>query len=378
MNATHRWFLAPRRHVAAVLVIAVGGILAALPAAAQVPPFAEPPSVQPGEHAQPSSGTEAPTQETASEMRRLMIVVGAEGKETFGARFREAAARWEQLARAEGLTVEVIGVQPADEATVAGSDRERLQAWTQSLSAENLEAWLVLIGHGTFDGRIARFNLRGPDVSAAELQEWLAPYAGRLIVVNCASASAPYINRLSGPDRVIVTATRSGSQYNATRFGDFVAAAIGDALNDLDKDGQVSILEAFVAASARTEEYYQTEQRLATEKALIDDNGDQAGTPADWFSGVRATRVPKESRDPDGRLANQVFLVRSAVESEWSPSRRAERDRLEAELEGLRRQREQLDEVEYLRRLEAILLPLSQLYEGAESAPSSANGGSPR
>ena len=41
--------------------------------------------------------------------------------------------------------------------------------WLQDLLSTRSEAlWLVLIGHGTFDGKTARFGLRGPDVTPAE------------------------------------------------------------------------------------------------------------------------------------------------------------------------------------------------------------------
>ena len=171
--------------------------------------------------------------------------------------------------------------------------------------------WLVLIGHGTFDGREAKFNLRGPDVSAAELADWLKPIKRPLAILDCSSSSGPFVNRLSGEDRVVVTATRSGDEQNFARLGQYLAEAIADPAADLDKDGQVSLLEAFLTAGARTEEFYRTKARLATEHALIDDNGDRLGTPADWFRGIHATKRVKSGAAVDGVARHQLHLIRN-------------------------------------------------------------------
>src|SRR5262249_53253088 len=154
--------------------------------------------------------------------------------------------------------------------------------------------WIVLIGHGTFDGREAKFNLRGPDLTEVELAEWLAPLKRPAAVINCASASGPFLNRLSGPNRVVVTATRSGHEQNLARFGQSLAESIADPRADLDKDGQISLLEAYLTASSRVAEYYKTHAQLATEHPLLDDNGDKLGTPPDWFHGIRATKRAKD------------------------------------------------------------------------------------
>ena len=137
----------------------------------------------------------------------------------------------------------------------------------------------MVIGHGTFDGKEAKFNLRGPDLSAADLAEWLKPFRRPVAVINCASASSPFINKLSATNRVIIAATRSGYEQNYARFGEYISSAVADPQADLDKDGQTSLLEAFLMASRRVAEFYNTEGRLATEHALLDDNGDGLGTP---------------------------------------------------------------------------------------------------
>ena len=134
--------------------------------------------------------------------------------------------------------------------TEAGvTDRDRLHSvLVEQSKASRQPLWIVLIGHGTYDGREAKFNLRGADVTDLELAEWLSPVKRQVVVINCASASGPFINRLSGPNRVVVTATKSGFEMNFARFGQYLAEAIADPRADLDKDGQVSLLEAYLTA----------------------------------------------------------------------------------------------------------------------------------
>ena len=220
----------------------------------------------------------------------------------------------------------------------------------------------MLIGHGTYDGREAKFNLRGPDVTDLELSEWLAPFKRPVVIINCASASGPFINRLSGNNRVVVTATKSGYEMNFARFGQYLAEAIADQRADLDKDGQVSLLEAFLTGSSRVDEYYRTHSQLATEHALLDDNGDRLGTPANWFRGVRATKRAKDGAQLDGIRAHQLHLIPSDRERGIPAEIRQRRDQLELSIAALRDQKGKLGEEEYYVRLEKLMVELARLY----------------
>src|SRR4029079_3123543 len=142
---------------------------------------------------------------------------------------------------------------------------------------------------------------------------------------------------------------------------------------DLDKDGQTSLLEAYLAASHRVEEFYKQEARLATEHALLDDNSDGLGTPAAWFEGTRATRRAKDGAPLDGARAHQMHLVRSARELAMSPEQRARRDELELAVEGIRDKKETMKEDEYYAQLESLLVQLAELYEKVESKPAEAS-----
>jgi hypothetical protein len=295
-----------------------------------------------------------------NEQRTLILVVGAAGESEYGEQFSAWADLWKQAAAKGGLQTSVIGEDtnyPENDLT------QLLTVLTNEVAKPAGELWIVFIGHGTYDGHAAKFNLRGPDILASDLAAVLKPCQRPLAVIDCASASGPFINALSGTNRVVITATRSGSEVNATRFGGYLAKAIADPAADLDKDGQTSLLEAFLLASRQTQQFYKEAGRLATEHALLDDNGDGLGTLADWFSGVRATKTAANGKSVDGVRAQQLMLVRSEVEQELSPEVRARRDELEKSLSELRARKSDMNEDDYYSQLENILLETARLYE---------------
>lgn len=294
---------------------------------------------------------------------QVLVVVGASGTEEYGTAFKKAADQWQAAAGKGGAAFVSIG-RDADEKV---PDRDKLRTFlADTPRSGTAPLWIVLVGHGTDDGKEARFNLRGPDVTAKELAEWLAPVKRPVAVINCASASAAFINHLSGPDRVVVTATRSGSESNYARFGEHMAGAIGDPAADLDKDGQVSLLEAFLTAASRLREFYRTEARLATEHPLIDDTGDKLGSAAEWFQGVRATTRAKDGTAADGTRAHQWVLVPSDRERALSAEVRKRRDELELALAALRDQKDRLGEEEYYTRVETVMVELARLYSATK------------
>lgn len=292
----------------------------------------------------------------------VIVAVGAAGEEDYGKEFAKWAGLWTEASARGGAKSVAVGLEP----TNAITDLLLLkQALTSEPTNSTAALWLVLIGHGTFDGKEAKFNLRGPDLSASEFADWLKPFRRPVAVINCASSSSPFLNKLSSPGRVIITATRSGSEQNYSRFGQFISASIADPEADLDKDGQTSLLEAFVMASRRVAEFYETDGRLATEHALLDDNGDGLGTPSDFFRGVRAVKKPAGGGSVDGLRAHQIHLVRSEAEQKLSPELRAKRDELELALAALRDSRKDLSADEYYARLEQLLLRIGRIYSNS-------------
>ena len=295
-----------------------------------------------------------------ADRQTVVVVVGVAGKEKYEAQFKTWTDRWAAVAKKAGAKLVRVGQTDDKEALDANRLRQLLSEEPKD-SKEPL--WLVLIGHGTYDGHEAKFNVRRPDFSAAELANWLQPFKRPLAVINCASSSGPFINHLSSAGRVVVTATKSGFEQDFTRFGDYLSASIADPEADLDKDDQTSLLEAYLFASARVTEFYDQESRLSTEHALLDDNGDGLGTPATWFRGVRATRTAKQDAEIDGLKANQFHLIRSQPESLMPTEVRARRDQLELDIAKLRETKRDSNEDDYYEKLRTLLLQLARLYE---------------
>lgn len=302
--------------------------------------------------------------ELTNEERRVIIVVGAPGEPEFGKDFKKWAEQWQAAAEHAGAKVETIGLSTNN----AAEDRVALQTSLATQTNGSLgELWLVLIGHGTFNGREAKFNLRGADLTAADLSAWLQGVRRPTAIINCASASAPFLNELSAPHRIVVTSTRSGSEQNYARIGGYLAQAITAPAADLDKDGQTSLLEAFLSAARQVAEFYELEGRLATEHALLDDNGDRLGTPPDWFRGVRAIKKAKDGATADGLRAHQFHLLRSKAEAELSPETRRRRNEIELALVALRERKTEMPEAEYYQELERLLLDMARLYQGNDT-----------
>ena len=224
----------------------------------------------------------------------------------------------------------------------------------------------MFIGHGTFDGRTASLNLNGPDVSAEKLAELLQPAKRPIAFIACASCSSPFINVLSAPNRIVISATKDGNQIQYSRFGDAMSQAIGGLDADINRDGQTSLLEAWLFASRRTAEFYTTEGRLATEHALIDDTGDAKGTRAEVYDGDRLKLGIENADQLDGALAARWNFIRSEEERRFSPEQRKTRDDLERRLNDLRLRKASITETEYLTELESILVPVAELYESLD------------
>jgi hypothetical protein len=322
----------------------------------------------------------------AAQRQTVIVVVGAPGEPEYAAQFAKWAHLWEQActrSNAEFMAVGLGGTSGEQQATggeapkaesAEAPDRTRiqellsLQSRTDATSAVSA-LWLVLIGHGTYDGRTAKFNLRGPDLSAAELAEWLKPIRRPVAVIDTASSSAPFLKELSAPGRIVISATKSGFEQNYARFGQYLAEAIIDPKADLDKDGQTSLLEAFLTASHATAEFYAAAGRLATEHALLDDNGDALGTPAEWFRGIRPIQKARDDASLDGYHAHQLHLLCSATEAAMPPELRTRRDQLELQVMALRDAKATLPENEYFSKLEPLLQEIARIYEPAAPSP---------
>ena len=213
--------------------------------------------------------------------------------------------------------------------------------------------YVVLIGHGSFDGVDAKFNLVGPDLEASAWRRLLDGVPGQVVLVNTTSSSFPFLSQLSGPNRIVVTATESTVQRYDTIFPQFFVEAFADLSADRDKNGRVSLLEAFDFASARVRQWYQRHGRLATERALLDDNGDGRGREAG-------------QPGPDGSIAARLHLGAGPE----TPSLRTDpllrplvtqRQTLLRAISELLAVRSQMAEGDYLREVERLLVDLARV-----------------
>jgi len=304
----------------------------------------------------------------ALEKATVIVATGASGEEAYVTPFSDWTANWQKASKAAGANL--ITLNPGQH-----NEREQLR---KALEKEPKEAsmplWIVLLGHGSFDGRDGKFNLPGDDLAASDLATWLKPFQRTVVVICGFSASGAFLKPLSAPDRIIVTATRNGAENNYARLGGYLSQTIADPSADLDKDGQISLLEAWLAAAQRTADFYKNDERLATEHSLLDDNGDGLGTPSDWFQGVRVVKKSSSQQAPDGIRAHQIHLLTSAAEKSWPPALREERDKLERELAQLRETKSTTPPDEYYTKLEAILMQLAKVYgkgdtDAAKPAP---------
>lgn len=216
---------------------------------------------------------------------------------------------------------------------------------------------LVLIGHGTFDGFEYKFNLPGRDVSATELAALLEGIAAsRQLVVNATSASGGSIEALRKQNRVVITATKGGTEKTATIFARYWVEALRDPGADTDKNEVISALEAFRYAGEKVAKFYESQKRLATEHALLEDTGTGEGT-----------RAPSpENRE--GRLAATFTVTRfgKAQAEAGNPAKRAllaRKEELEQQIDRLKYQKAAMDLQEYRQQLAALLLELAKTQE---------------
>ena len=287
-----------------------------------------------------------------------LVVSGAAG----GAEYAETYTAWRQalvdtLRDRPGFRDDhLIVLAETPGPGIGRASREGVQAAVEALrprmAADSL-LLVVLIGHGTDDGVDARFNLVGPDLSAADWRGLLDTLPGRSVFVNTTASSLPFVRRLARDGRVVIAATASPAQRYDTVFPRFFVAAVGDTAADADKDGRVSVWEAFVSASARVRRWYQQEGRLATERAVLDDSGDGIGADAD-------------RPGDDGRLAASLYFGAgvtrpAAADNPALGPLVARRDALEAEVAALRERKDTLPEAEYSRELERLLVELARV-----------------
>jgi hypothetical protein len=297
----------------------------------------------------------------------LLVIAGVGGAPEYEQAFYDDAMRMAEAARNRdsvpdsAITV-LTGRPERDSRRIAGRSTkievERSLARIASAARPGDLVFVLLIGHGSARDGHSYFNLPGPDMSAADFARALKPLsAQRVAMINTASASAEFIPALSAKNRAIVTATSSVLERNATRFARPFIAAYAENEADADKDGRVSLLEAYTYARREVAREYESANQLQSEHAMLDDNGDGKGTADPGASTA------------DGQLASHFVLRQHAAAASVVAGAAASdprvaallhhKDSLGAKIDALRRRKTGMDSTAYEQALEALLLDLA-------------------
>ena len=283
-----------------------------------------------------------------------MVIQGTSGDPSFATLHRgwldRLVTTLRTRAKVDGPRLTVLAEQPGEGEQRASAENVRaaLVKLAATLKPDDL-LFVMLIGHGGGDGADAKFNLVGPDLSIAEWNNLLKPISGRIAVVDATSSSFPYLAGLSAPGRIVITATNSYSQRYHTVFADSFIEALGAASADADKNGRISILEAFNHASRLVAQHYEQDKRLATEKSVLDDTGDGVGRDAG-------------ATGPDGVVAGVTYLDVVDVPKVADPDVQAllvKRQELTEKVDALRRRQPEMTAADFDREFESLIVELS-------------------
>jgi hypothetical protein len=277
-----------------------------------------------------------------AQQTHLLVITGAPGDD-------EHAKKFEQWAKTFVETAKKKEEVPESNITLlsgAGATKPAVEKAFADIGAKvkpNDELFVLLIGHGSFDGTTAAFNIPGPDLTADDYARLLSKFsAQRVVFVNTSSASGAFLKPLAAPGRIIVTATKTGGERNEPDFPQYFIAAFGDDAADRDRNGHVSVGEAFEYAKAKVVEAFQKKGLLLTEHATLDDSG-------------------------EGQLASAVFLGggqgRSALQVDTSdPAMKAladQRDAIDRQITDLRARKSTMDQAAYDAEMEKLLTALA-------------------
>ncbi len=303
----------------------------------------------------------------------IIIVAGASGEPKYATTFHAAATAFaDALVNTHGVAADhviYLAENPArDPGRIDGKSTKSELGQTILRVAEKARAddrvLLVLLGHGSHAGADSRLNLPGPDVTAAELAVMLQPLkAMQVAIVNTASASGDFLPILSGKNRVVITATKSSYERNETLFPQYFVNAFTTPGADTDKDERVSLLEAFVYAKREVARAYETDTRLPTEHAMLDDDGDRRGS------------AEPNPQTGDGAVARRFIVgatrtARAAATANAPATLVSRKSELEAQVDSLRRRKDSMAAEEYEQQLEKLLVDLARVSQAIREAGS--------
>jgi hypothetical protein len=286
-----------------------------------------------------------------------LIVCGSGGEEPYVERFDDWGKRLrsvlvKQMGQA-GNRVYLLTEQGKDTDGISelGEIEKIFRRVGQDVSAQD-DVFVYLVGHGSYRRNIAKLNIPGADFTVEHLNEWMRLWpARRVVIVNTASSSAAFVNKLSGKGRIVCASTRSVEERNATRFMEFFVQALEEGSADQNRDERISMLEICRQAASLTEAWYTGEGYLATEHAILDDNGDGKGARLAEMTSVVA----------DGKEADQIFILDTSIPEGISADLVDAYQAAITTVQDLVKRKQELDLTSYYKELEQQLLKAAQL-----------------
>jgi len=284
-----------------------------------------------------------------------LTVAGLGGEQEYEQRFTGWAKELEMILKGEpNAKIETL---MGPQATRANIQAKLAEFGKQAKEDDNLV--LFFIGHGGFDENDYKFNVPGPDISAADLGSWLDKIPAHQLVVLMTSCSGGSIATLAKPKRVVITATKSGTERNAPVFARFWIEALRDPAADADKNEVITALEAFRYAEAKTAKYYEEAKRLATEHPLLEDAGK--------LEGERNPSAENGEGMTAGRFA--VLHTGSAVALARDPEKqkllKAKED-IEMKIDDLKYRKASMSVDDYRKQLSQLLVELAKTQEALD------------
>jgi len=291
---------------------------------------------------------------TARAAPYYVTVAGLGGEPDYEQRFTALARDLDKIFKAAASDAHVYTLTGGDSTKAHLTDT--LGQIAHDATADD-EFVLILIGHGSYDGEVYKFNLPGPDISGEDLALLCDRIpAKRQLIVNTTSASGGSIGALQKPGRIVIAATKTGTEKNATVFARYWVDALRDGTADVDKNESISALEAFQFADRKTVEFYTSQKRLATEHAVIEDTGKKEA--------VRAA----SAENGEGSFAASFVLLRigAAQKAANDPAKRAlldKKEELERKIDLLKYQKAAMSADDYKKQLSDALLQLARVQE---------------
>ena len=283
-----------------------------------------------------------------------LTVAGLGGEPDYETRFASLAQDLNKAFAGPGRVVETLSGPKATKTAI----KSVLDRFASTAKAED-DLVLVLIGHGTFDGSVYKFNIPGPDVTAEELRGWLDRIPARQMIANLTSSSGASLGILQKEGRIVMTATKSGNERIAVVFSRYFVDSLRDMGADSDKNENISALEAFRFADQKTARFYETQKRVATEHALLEDTGRGEGVRApgqDNGKGLLAARFP----------ILRVGELQAAMSDPAKQELLARKEELEQQIDALKYRKAAVPSDQYKKQITSLLLELARTQEALD------------